>query len=257
MKIKKISSIFLFSLIFIACSNNQINTEDNSYNETIKPENINILEVQNFIANEPDPWEPFNRKMYYLNHQLEKFVVSPVINTYRYITPDFVEDRVTNFFKNTRVLNTLVNSTLQMKGRKSMKALGRLSINTILGLGGMFDVASKMGMPKPYEDFGLTLAHYGVGRGPYMVLPLFGPSYLRDGVGMAVDTGVSRYTDFYKSMELFNTNSIGMTTLKGVDKRKSVPFEYYGTSSPFEYEYVRYLYSKYRMLQEETRKEIF
>ena len=63
MKIKKISSIFLFSLIFIACSNNQINTEDNSYNETIKPENINILEVQNFIANEPDPWEPFNRKM--------------------------------------------------------------------------------------------------------------------------------------------------------------------------------------------------
>ena len=172
------------------------------------------------------------------------------MNTYKFITPDFVENRVTNFFKNAKVLNTMANSAFQLKGRKSMRALGRFTMNTVLGLGGLFDVASKMGMPKPYEDFGLTLAHYGVGRGPYLVLPLLGPTYLRDAFGTGVDSAIAGQTDIYNKMELFSTSSAPITVLRGIDMRKNIDFHYYQTNSPFEYEYVRYLYGKYRGIQE-------
>ena len=172
------------------------------------------------------------------------------MNTYKFITPDFVENRVTNFFKNAKVLNTMANSAFQLKGRKSMRALGRFTMNAVLGLGGLFDVASKMGMPKPYEDFGLTLAHYGVGRGPYLVLPLLGPTYLRDAFGMGADSVIAGQTDIYNKMELFSTSSAPVTALRGIDMRKNIDFHYYQTNSPFEYEYVRYLYGKYRGIQE-------
>lgn len=247
MKIKNILAISTLSFALVACSSTETKSTSN-----LSKENTNISQIQtgNFISDVYDPWEPFNRRMYYFNYQVERLVVSPVINTYKFITPDFVEHRVTNFFKNIKVLNTLANSTLQMKGRKSMRALGRLTINTILGLGGIFDVASKMGMPKPYEDFGLTLAHYGVKRGPFLVLPFFGPTNLRDTVGLGGDALILRELDPYDKMGLFDTDSPALMTLRGIDLRKNVPFNYYQTNSPFEYEYVRYLYGQYRGLQE-------
>ncbi len=247
MKIKNILSISALSFALVACSSTETKSTSN-----LSKENTNISQIKtgNFISDVYDPWEPFNRRMYYFNYQVERLVVSPVINTYKFITPDFVEHRVTNFFKNIKVLNTLANSTLQMKGRKSMRALGRLTINTILGLGGIFDVASKMGMPKPYEDFGLTLAHYGVKRGPFLVLPFFGPTNLRDTVGLGGDALILRELDPYDKMGLFDTGSPALMTLRGIDLRKNVPFNYYQTNSPFEYEYVRYLYGQYRSLQE-------
>ena len=247
MKIKNILAISTLSFALVACSSTETKSISN-----LSKENTNISQIQtgNFISDVYDPWEPFNRRMYYFNYQVERLVVSPVINTYKFITPDFVEHRVTNFFKNIKVLNTLANSTLQMKGRKSMRALGRLTINTILGLGGIFDVASKMGMPKPYEDFGLTLAHYGVKRGPFLVLPFFGPTNLRDTVGLGGDALILRELDPYDKMGLFDTDSPALMTLRGIDLRKNVPFNYYQTNSPFEYEYVRYLYGQYRGLQE-------
>ena len=247
MKIKNILAISTLSFALVACSSTETKSTSN-----LSKENTNISQIQtgNFISDVYDPWEPFNRRMYYFNYQVERLVVSPVINTYKFITPDFVEHRVTNFFKNIKVLNTLANSTLQMKGRKSMRALGRLTINTILGLGGIFDVASKMGMPKPYEDFGLTLSHYGVKRGPFLVLPFFGPTNLRDTVGLGGDALILRELDPYDKMGLFDTDSPALMTLRGIDLRKNVPFNYYQTNSPFEYEYVRYLYGQYRGLQE-------
>ena len=236
MKIKNILAISTLSFALVACSSTETKSTSN-----LSKENTNISQIQtgNFISDVYDPWEPFNRRMYYFNYQVERLVVSPVINTYKFITPDFVEHRVTNFFKNIKVLNTLANSTLQMKGRKSMRALGRI-----------FDVASKMGMPKPYEDFGLTLAHYGVKRGPFLVLPFFGPTNLRDTVGLGGDALILRELDPYDKMGLFDTDSPALMTLRGIDLRKNVPFNYYQTNSPFEYEYVRYLYGQYRGLQE-------
>lgn len=249
MKIKNLLLVTILSLSLISCTNtNDIKTSNTEAN-TI------VVSSSNFIADEYDPWEPFNKRMYYFNYQIERLLITPIVNTYKFITPDFVEDRISNFFKNTKVLNTMVNSTLQFKGRKSMRALGRFTINTILGLGGLFDVASKMGMPKPYEDFGLTLAHYGVGRGPYLVLPLLGPTYLRDAFGMGADSVMAGQTDIYKKMELFSTSSTPVTALRGIDMRKNIDFHYHQTNSPFEYEYVRFLYNKYRGIQEATSKK--
>ena len=253
MKIKKLLLLSILSLSLVSCANTNdvnINTANTETSDVV----VTTTE-KNFIAEEYDPWEPFNKRMYYFNYQIERLVITPIVNTYKFITPDFVENRVSNFFKNAKVLNTMANSAFQLKGRKSMRALGRFTMNTVLGLGGLFDVASKMGMPKPYEDFGLTLAHYGVGRGPYLVLPILGPTYLRDAFGMGVDSVVAGKSDIYKRMDLFNSSNVGLTALRGIDMRKNIDFQYHQTNSPFEYEYVRFLYSKYRGIQEETSKK--
>lgn len=255
MKIKNLLLFSILSLSLVSCSNtNEIQSSNTDYEEANNVIYANPGE-SNFIADEPDPWESFNKRMYQFNYQIERLVITPIINTYKFITPDFVEDRVSNFFKNAKVLNTMANSAFQFKGRKSMRALGRFTINTVLGLGGLFDVASKMGMPKPYEDFGLTLAHYGVGRGPYLVLPILGPIYLRDAFGMGVDSVAAGKTDIYRRMDLFNSSNVGLTALRGIDMRKNIDFQYHQTNSPFEYEYVRFLYSKYRGIQEAASKQ--
>lgn len=252
MRIKNLLFFSILSLTLISCSNtNEVKTVDTNTTNVA----YSVPVENNFIADEPDPWEPFNRRMYHFNYQIERILITPIINTYRFITPDFVEDRVSNFFKNARVLNTMANSAFQFKGRKSMRALGRFTINTVLGLGGLFDVASKMGMPRPYEDFGLTLAYYGVGRGPYLVLPILGPTYLRDAFGTGVDSVLTGKTDIYKRMGLFSSAGIQLSIMRGIDTRKNLFFQYHQTNSPFEYEYVRFLYSKYRGIQEEISKK--
>ena len=255
MKIKNLLLFSVLSLTLISCTNtNEEKTSNIDYTEA-----SNVIYASpgegNFIADEADPFEEFNKRMYHFNYEIERIVITPVVNTYKFITPDFVENRVSNFFKNAKVLNTIANSAFQFKGRKSMRALGRFTINTVLGLGGIFDVASKMGMPKPYEDFGLTLAYYGVGRGPYLILPILGPTYLRDAFGMGVDSVMAGKIDIYHKMSLFNSTNAGFSILRGIDMRKNIDFHYHQTNSPFEYEYVRYLYSKYRGIQEATSKQ--
>lgn len=256
----KIFILFLI-LIFTSCTNTkEIKREPHLVNSTNIEKNYseeNESNLDKYFGSNEDPWEGFNRRMYYFNHQVDKYALLPIVRTYKFITPVFIQNRVTNFFRNIKGINTTANSLAQLKGRKAMRAVARFAINTVFGLGGMFDVASKMGMPKPYEDFGLTLAHYGVPRGPYLILPLLGPSYLRDAFGLGVETMTTRAADPYRHMELFKVNSIPVTVLSGIDRRKNVKFQYYGTSSPFEYEYIRFLWSRYRKLQEETGVQFF
>lgn len=199
-----------------------------------------------------DPWEGLNRRMYYFNYGFDKYVFLPITKTYHAITPDYVEERVHHFFDNTKYVSILGNSLLQTKGRKAMRSLARLSINTVLGLGGLFDVASKLGMPKPYEDFGLTLQHYGVPRGPYLVLPFFGPKYLRDAFGMGVDSQMLGIGAEFRDI----TSHPLRYGIQAVDTKSHSSFRFYGTNSPFEYEYIRFIHKKYRTLQEKTHQNI-
>lgn len=210
------------------------------------PEKEEAQEITEYFG-DYDPWEAFNRRVYYFNYGFDKYFFVPIVEGYRKITPDFVQHRISHFFDNTKNINSLGNALAQTKGRKALRSLGRLSINTILGLGGLFDVATALGMPKPYEDFGLTLAHYGVPRGPYLILPLLGPSYLRDAFGIIVDNKLAG------SSELSLPKRYTLP-LSAIDKKSRVPFRFYGTNSPFEYEYVRFLYKKYRTVQEETHQ---
>ncbi len=232
-----------FFLVFFTFLSFSILAETTEYSSSEEKE---VQEMKEYFG-DYDPWESWNRRVYHFNYGFDKYIFVPIVEGYQKITPDFVQHRVSNFFDNTKNMSSLGNALAQTKGRKALRSLGRLSINTVLGLGGLFDVASALGMPKPYEDFGLTLAHYGVPRGPYLILPLLGPSYLRDAFGMVVDAKLA------SNMELSLPKTYTVP-LSAIDKKSRVPFRFYGTNSPFEYEYVRFLYKKYRTVQEETHQ---
>jgi phospholipid-binding lipoprotein MlaA len=138
-----------------------------------------------------DPWERFNRSMYSFNTTVDKAVLKPTAKAYRAITPDPVETGVINFFSNLDDVRIMVNNLLQFKLLNSLSDGGRLLINSTLGLGGLFDVATHIGLQKHEEDFGQTLGYWGLDSGPYLVLPFFGPSTVRDGAGLPADMALN------------------------------------------------------------------
>jgi phospholipid-binding lipoprotein MlaA len=196
--------------------------------------------------------EGFNRGVYRFNYYFDKYLFLPVVKGYAFITPDFLEDRITNFFKNLREITNLTNSILQFKGTSMAKTTGRIVINTTIGIGGLFDPATHFGIHRVNEDFGQTLGFYGVGHGPYLVLPVLGPSNLRDTTGLVVDSVVysvmiNELID-QADMQTGEEDKLkwGLTVLSAIDTRHRTPFRYYGTGSPFEYDLVRMLYTKQR-----------
>ncbi|WP_294393834.1 MlaA family lipoprotein [uncultured Sphingomonas sp.] len=135
---------------------------------------------------ERDPLEGFNRTMWGVNQAADKVVIKPVTSVYRTVAPRPVRQGVSNFFANLTEPWSLVNNLLQGKPKRAVTNLRRFVINTTIGVAGLFDRASKMGVQPAPEDLGQTLAKWGVNGGPYLVLPLLGPSTLRDGVGSGV-----------------------------------------------------------------------
>lgn len=134
-----------------------------------------------------DPYEGFNRSMYSFNMGLDKYLFKPVSDGYQFVTPDFMEVGVSNFFNNLKGINVVLNDVLQGKFRQGASDVGRFMTNTTLGVAGLVDVASEFGLKNNVEDFGQTLAIWGVAEGPYLVLPIMGPTTLRDGGGLIVD----------------------------------------------------------------------
>lgn len=134
-----------------------------------------------------DPWEGYNRAMYTFNKGADTVLIKPAATLYQAITPDPIEKGVHNFFGNLGDIRSFANCLLQGKFQQSAHTLARVINNTVFGLCGFFDVATAMGLEKKHEDFGMTLAHYGVKSGPYFILPILGPSTLRDGFGHGVD----------------------------------------------------------------------
>ncbi len=134
-----------------------------------------------------DPIEGFNRRAYTFNYYFDKFLYLPVVNTYEFITPNYVEDRVSSFVDNVYEFSNFTNNLLQFKIKRTGITLARFVVNTTVGIAGLWDPATHWGMPRQTEDFGQTLGHYGVGHGPYIVLPIFGPSNLRDTTGLITD----------------------------------------------------------------------
>ena len=193
-----------------------------------------------------DPWEGFNRSMYRFNYRFDKYVFLPVANGYQAITPDFVEQGFHNFFQNFGELSTLMNSILQLHSTKTVETTGRFLINTTVGLLGLFDVASSLDIPRHNEDFGQTLGHWGVGNGPFLVLPILGPSNVRDGIGLGVDFAV--YTALLDELDMKDEEELALAVMKGIDTRANLAFRYYETGSPFEYDWVRQLYTTKRRM---------
>ena len=195
-----------------------------------------------------DPWESMNRRIYNFNAIFDQYVFLPVVRGYEFILPDFAEKGVSNFFKNLTEVTNLMNSLLQFKVDKFGITVSRIAINTTLGVGGLFDVATAGGFQRANEDFGQTLGYYGLGPGPYLVLPILGPSNLRDTAGLAVDTIVYSLM-IQELIDLADLDSpeddivnYGLTVLYAIDKRHNESFRYFMTGSPFEYMVIRKLY---------------
>jgi phospholipid-binding lipoprotein MlaA len=138
-------------------------------------------------AQNKDPLEGVNRKVHAFNEGLDKVVLRPVARGYTAVTPDFVQEGVDNVITNLFYPTTIINQFLQGKVKQGVQDTTRFVFNSTLGIGGLFDVASAGGMPKHQEDFGQTLGVWGIDSGPYLVLPILGPSTVRDGVGRVAD----------------------------------------------------------------------
>lgn len=135
-----------------------------------------------------DPWETFNRKAWAFNQGVDEVVVRPVAKGYRKVTNEPVRRSVSNFFTNLRMPVTVANDLLQGEAKRALQDSGRFLLNLTVGLAGIFDPASSVGMPLQPTDFGATLAHWGVPEGPYLVLPVFGPTTPRDVWQIPVDS---------------------------------------------------------------------
>ncbi|CAH2902010.1 MAG: Outer-membrane-phospholipid-binding lipoprotein MlaA [uncultured Paraburkholderia sp.] len=134
-----------------------------------------------------DPFEPMNRAVFNFNDGLDRYVAVPVAKGYQKVTPQPLRTAVSNFFSNLGDLTNAANALLQLKITDATEDLVRFAFNSTFGLGGLLDWATPAGLPKHHQDFGLTLGHWGIPSGPYLVLPLFGPSTVRDSMGLVVD----------------------------------------------------------------------
>lgn len=192
-----------------------------------------------------DPFEAYNRSMYWFNAKADDYVLNPAVAGYQRITPAFVRRGVTNFFQNLDQIPTLLNQVLQLKWSGAWDTSRRLVTNSTIGIGGVMDVATRFDITRHDEDFGQTLGHYGVGTGPYIMLPLFGPSNVRDALGRGVDTLVLAAIDPVE-LDHHPDRRYPYYPLLIVDTRANTAFQYYETGSPFEYELVRLLFSTMR-----------
>ena len=148
--------------------------------------------------NPRDPYEGFNRKVFAFNEGLDKAVLKPVAKGYDKVMPQFARTGVTNFFNNLGMVVTTFNDAIQLKGQKVPVDIARFATNLTFGIFGLIDVATGLGIENRNEDFGQSLGYWGVGSGPYIVLPFFGPSTARDAPGLAVDFVVSPYYYVWK-----------------------------------------------------------
>ncbi len=198
-----------------------------------------------------DSIEGFNRGAYRFNYYFDRYFLHPIVQGYEFVLPEYAQDRVSSALDNIGEFRNLTNNLLQLKLKAVGITLGRFVINTTVGVAGLWDPATHWGLARQRQDFGLTLAHYGAANGSYLVLPIFGPSNVRDTAGLAVDA-----TAFSLAGPIAWAHEIGATAgyaaINGVDQRHRIRFQYGDTGSPFEYELVRMLYTTQRDLQIRT-----
>ena len=161
-----------------------------------------------------DPWESYNRAVHKFNTEFDKAIFKPLAEAYRFVTPELVDKGVTNFFDNIRDFTSAVSNLLQFKLSRAATDVGRIVVNSTIGVVGLMDVASNMDLPSYKEDFGQTFGYWGIGPGPYFVVPILGPKTVRDTVSLVPDwyTKPTSYID--------DTGvRIGLAILDGIDRR--------------------------------------
>lgn len=195
-----------------------------------------------------DPWERVNRFNYRFNARFDDAVFLRLSNAYRRV-PAPIRSGVHNFFGNLSEVDSVINYGLQWRLKLGVRSLGRFVINSTIGIGGLFDVAAKLKLAGAPTGLSTTLGKWGMHPGPYLVIPFLGPSTLRDGLGFLGDYATSYEINF---ANLYRGNvSWGLVAINAVDQRSNISFRYYSTGSPFEYEDIRFLYVRKRLIEDE------
>lgn len=197
-------------------------------------------------AHPKDPLEPMNRSISRFNDALDDNVLKPVATGYRDVVPDAVRTGVRNFFNNLSDVWSTVNNGLQLKGRDTAESLMRVVVNTTFGIYGLFDVATAIGLERHPEDLGQTLGAWGVPDGPYLVLPFFGPSTVRDGASLPVDLAADPVGN-YHDVPVRN----GAAVLRVVERRADLlkTTDLLGEASIDKYSFTRDAYLQFRRSQ--------
>lgn len=163
----------------------------------------------------PDPWEKFNRSMFAVNDVLDRFILAPAAIAYAVVTPKPLRRGIANALDNANSPVIIANDLLQLKFKRAGVAFARLAVNSTVGIGGFLDVGSRIGLKQHTEDFGQTLGHWGVSTGPYLFLPLLGPTTVRDGVGAGADIALTPFswTEF-AGFRVLRWSRAGLTALE-------------------------------------------
>ena len=196
-----------------------------------------------------DPLERINRFTYGFNARFDEHVFLPVANGYRRV-PGPIRAGVHNFFRNLSEVTSTINYGLQWRLGNGARSLGRFVINSTIGIGGLFDVATKLKLSNEQTGFSATLSTWGVHPGPYLVIPLLGPSTFRDGFGFMADYGIEYGVNVANLYRGNKTYPLGL--VNAIDQRAAIDFRYYGSGSPFEYETIRFLYVHRDLIQDEA-----
>lgn len=174
-----------------------------------------------------DPFEDFNRSVFTFNKALDDYIADPVVTAYNWVTPHFIQTGIGNFFSNLKDINVFLNDVLQAKFLQSGEDTGRFLLNTTLGLGGLFDVASEVGLMKHVEDFDQTFAVWGIPQGPYLVLPVIGPATTRGIPGLILDTAANPASYVgapIQLLDMLNERANADSSLKIVDEAALDPY---------------------------------
>lgn len=192
---------------------------------------------------EEDPFEGFNRGIFWFNDGLDQHVIKPAATAWDYVLPDFAERALRNAFDNLRFPINFFNDIFQLKFRYVGEDVARFAMNVTVGIGGLMDPAAAVGLEKRVEDFGQTLGYWGVPPGPYLMLPFFGPSNVRDTGGLVVDSGmraVGFFIPYWASMAMTAVDTLNRRSLirEALDAERAAALDWYAA--------VRSAYSQYR-----------
>jgi phospholipid-binding lipoprotein MlaA len=182
---------------------------------------------QQQIVNKADPYENVNRKIYIFNDTVDNYVAEPISDAYKWITPQFMQTGVFNFFNNLKTINVVINDFLQAKFKQGAADTGRFALNTTLGLAGFVDVGKSVGLEQNEEDFEQTLAVWGVPQGSYLVIPLLGPSTVRGIPGTVFDTAANPTSYVGMPVQLvymLNARASAEGALKFIDEAALDPY---------------------------------
>lgn len=216
------------------------------------------MTTDNAVPEQPtyskDPLQGFNRAMFSFNDKLDILVMKPIARFYNAVTPKPLNQGIHNFFNNLGELPIIVNDILQFNFFQTTSDMWRLGINSTLGIGGLIDIASRMGIPYYANDFGLTLAHWGYTDSTYLVLPFFGPNTIRDGIGIPVDYyGFSVYPRIYPKSRRYQLYALNVVDRRAQLLQFQPVFEEVAIDK---YVFTRNAYMQHRTFQIEQNKHL-